>query len=104
MLLRLTPALRRSVALSTVVPLSRDEAPAVRSGVLEALGEVLYTFHADEYGPPNELLSLFLGRQEDHPVPRTVVFGLPIPLPFGESYYLLSFCRGSDSSSKLLLN
>ncbi|KAG9318787.1 armadillo-type protein [Chiua virens] len=84
---RLTPTFRRSVALSTVVPLSRDEAPAVRSGVLEALGEVLYSFHADERGPPDELLSLFLGRQDDHLIPRTTAaaFGLPIPLPFAPS-------------------
>lgn len=85
---RLTPALRRSVALSTVVPLSRDESPAVRSGVLEALGEVLYSFHADEYGPPDELLSLFLGRQEDHLITRTMAFDLPVPLPFGEAHHL----------------
>lgn len=85
MLPRLTPALRRSVALSAVVPLARDDSPAVRSGVLEALGEVLYTFHADGYGPPSELLSLFIGRQEDSSVYQTTVFGLPIPLPFGAS-------------------
>lgn len=93
---RLTPTLRRSVALSTVVPLSRDESPAVRSGVLEALGEVLYSFHADECGPPDELLSLFLGRQEDKPIPRTMAFGLPLPLPlplpslpFGKAHHPL---------------
>ncbi|KAG8217817.1 armadillo-type protein [Butyriboletus roseoflavus] len=80
---RLTPALRRSVALSTIVPLSRDESPAVRSGVLEALGEVLYSFHADEYGPPDELLSLFLGRQENHPNLRTMA--PPVPLSFAPS-------------------
>lgn len=61
---RLSPHLRRSVALSTLVPLSRDESPAVRSGVLEALGEVLYTFHTDQDGPPSELLRLFLGREQ----------------------------------------
>ncbi|KAG6376438.1 armadillo-type protein [Boletus reticuloceps] len=76
---RLIPPMRRSVALATVVPLSRDESPAVRSGVLEALGEVLYSFHADECGPPDELLSLFLGHKEDQPVPRTMAFGVPRP-------------------------
>lgn len=104
MLSHLTPALRRSVALSTVVPLSRDESPAVRSGVLEALGEVLYSFHADEYGPPDELLSLFLGRQEDHLIPQTMAFDLPIPLPFGEAHHLNPFCQVSDGSIKLRLN
>ncbi|KAF9246206.1 armadillo-type protein [Melanogaster broomeanus] len=62
---RLSSGLRRSVALSTVVRLSQDESPAVRSGVLEALGEVLYSFHTDQHGPPQELLRLFLGREED---------------------------------------
>lgn len=104
MLSRLTPASRRSVAVSTLVPLSWDEVPAVRSGVLEALGEVLYTFHADELGPPNELVSLFLGRQEDHQTSRTVVFGLPISLSFGESHYLYASCGRSNGSGKLLLN
>ncbi|KAI6103478.1 armadillo-type protein [Pisolithus sp. B1] len=69
---RLSPSLRRVVALSTLLPLSRDESPAVRSGVLEALGEVMYTFHTDQDGPPSELLQLFLGREqtlkEQHPV------------------------------------
>jgi serine/threonine-protein phosphatase 4 regulatory subunit 1 len=34
-------------------------------GVLEALGEVLYTFHKDEGGPPWELVGLFLERGEE---------------------------------------
>ncbi|KAH7923518.1 hypothetical protein BV22DRAFT_1068634 [Leucogyrophana mollusca] len=64
-LTRLPPPLRRSVALSTIMPLSLDESGSVRSGVLESLGEVVYTFHLDEEGPPGELLRLFLGREED---------------------------------------
>ncbi|KAG6335396.1 hypothetical protein ID866_3691 [Astraeus odoratus] len=63
LLSRLSPDLRASVALSTLLPLARDEAPAVRSGVLEALGEVVYTFHVDQCGPPPELLRLFLGHE-----------------------------------------
>lgn len=94
MLSRLPPASRRSAALSTVVSLSRDDFSAVRSGVLEALGEVLYSFHADECGPPDELLSLFLGRQEDHePTPRSMVLGLPVPLPFGKAILHNSFAE-----------
>lgn len=65
MLSRLPPAQRRSLALDTIVPLSTDESAPVRLGVLEALGEVLYTFHEDEGGPPEEILRLFLGREED---------------------------------------
>jgi serine/threonine-protein phosphatase 4 regulatory subunit 1 len=65
---RLTPQQRRSLAIGTVVPLSVDESETVRLGVLEALGEVLYTFHEDEDGPPEEILKLFLGRAEDREV------------------------------------
>ncbi|EGO20928.1 hypothetical protein SERLADRAFT_410491 [Serpula lacrymans var. lacrymans S7.9] len=65
LLSRLSPAQRRAVSLASIVPLSRDESAPVRSGVLEALGEVVYTFHEDEDGPPHELLRLFLGREED---------------------------------------
>ncbi|KAL4068026.1 armadillo-type protein [Scleroderma citrinum] len=61
---RLSPYLRRSVALSTVIPLYKDESPTVRSGVLEALGEVIHTFHVDQGGPPSQLLRLFLGREK----------------------------------------
>lgn len=37
----------------------------MRTAVLEALGEVLYTFHGDTDGVPPELLELFLGRKQD---------------------------------------
>jgi serine/threonine-protein phosphatase 4 regulatory subunit 1 len=36
--------------------------------VLEALGEVLYTFREDIHGPPEEILRMFLGRAEDRRV------------------------------------
>jgi serine/threonine-protein phosphatase 4 regulatory subunit 1 len=62
---RLSPAQRRTVALETVVALSADKHATVRCGVLESLGEVLYTFVNDDSGPPDQLIQLFLGRQED---------------------------------------
>ncbi|KAF5381042.1 hypothetical protein D9615_003870 [Tricholomella constricta] len=65
---RLSPKERHSLALNTIITLSTDESPAVRSGVLEALGEVLYTFHQDSEGPPEQLVQLFLGRKEDRRV------------------------------------
>lgn len=65
MLTRLNPRQRRALALDTIIPLSSDENADVRQGVLEALGEVIYTFHEDEAGPPEEILRLFLGRAED---------------------------------------
>ena len=37
----------------------------MRTAVLEALGEVLYTFHEDKEGVPPELLELFLGIRKD---------------------------------------
>ena len=65
---RLPPSQRRSLALDTIVTLSTDDSATVRLGVLEALGEVLYTFHQDEGGPPAQLVQLFLGRKEDRRV------------------------------------
>lgn len=47
-----------------MVPLSHDESSTVRSGVLEAIGEVMYTFYVDDDGPPDELVRLFLGIRE----------------------------------------
>lgn len=46
------------------MPVSMDGSASVRSGVLETLGEVLYTFRQDEQGPPEELLQLFLGKDD----------------------------------------
>jgi serine/threonine-protein phosphatase 4 regulatory subunit 1 len=65
---RLPPKERHSLALETLLTLSMDESATVRSGVLEALGEVLYTFYQDEDGPPAQLVELFLGRKEDRRV------------------------------------
>ena len=47
------------------MPLSEDSSSNVRTAVLEALGEVLYTFHEDKEGVPTELLELFLGKKQD---------------------------------------
>lgn len=44
--------------------MAHDDSQLVRSGVLEALAEVIYTFHEDPDGPPDELLRLFLGVRE----------------------------------------
>ncbi|KAF8522216.1 ARM repeat-containing protein [Hysterangium stoloniferum] len=60
---RLTPQHRRSLALKTVTTLATDSALEVRSGVLEVLGEVIYTFHEDGEGVPTELVDLFVGRE-----------------------------------------
>ncbi|KAF7304799.1 hypothetical protein MKEN_01194000 [Mycena kentingensis (nom. inval.)] len=62
---RLKPGHRRKLALETVPPLAGDDSPPVRSGMLELLGEILYTFHEDPNGPPEELVHLFLGRRDD---------------------------------------
>ena len=64
-LARLSAHQRRSVALRVIIPLSEDPSSNVRTAVLEALGEVLYTFHADKDGVPPELLELFLGIKKD---------------------------------------
>jgi serine/threonine-protein phosphatase 4 regulatory subunit 1 len=63
------------MALEYLVPLSMDESGDVRTRVLEALGEVIYTFHRDSQvpslepnegsgaGPPEQLIQMFLGRR-----------------------------------------
>ena len=66
---RLPPQQRYTLALDTLLSLSTDHCAAVRSGVLEVLGEVLYTFHQDEGGPPAQLVALFLGRKKDRCLP-----------------------------------
>jgi serine/threonine-protein phosphatase 4 regulatory subunit 1 len=71
-LARLTPNQRRAVALRVIIPLSEDCSSNVRTAVLEALGEVLYTFHEDKEGVPPELLELFLGRKQDPLTSSTV--------------------------------
>ena len=64
-LARLSPTQRQAVSLRVIMPLSEDRSSNVRTAVLEALGEVLYTFHEDKDGIPPELLELFLGRKQD---------------------------------------
>ncbi|KAJ3742232.1 armadillo-type protein [Lentinula detonsa] len=74
---------RRQIALDIMLPMSMDEAADVRSGVLEALGEVIYTFfdeakpkiahdfaetEMESQTPPEELLKMFLGRTQDRRV------------------------------------
>ncbi|KAG6818201.1 hypothetical protein H0H87_000106 [Tephrocybe sp. NHM501043] len=65
LLSRLPANHRRSLAVETITTLAKDESSAVQCGVLEALGEVMYTFFGEEGGPPEELVDLFLGRRED---------------------------------------
>ncbi|KAF8636603.1 hypothetical protein AX17_003413 [Amanita inopinata Kibby_2008] len=67
---RLRPHERRKLALETVFGLATDESATVRLGVLEVLGEVLYTFHDDQEGIPEDLLNLFLGNKGDEKLPR----------------------------------
>ncbi|KAI0093538.1 armadillo-type protein [Irpex rosettiformis] len=62
---RLPPQHRRTLALDVILTLANDESMTVRSGVLEALAEVIYTFHEDAERPPDKLLKLFLGVRED---------------------------------------
>ncbi|KAF9069880.1 armadillo-type protein [Rhodocollybia butyracea] len=74
---RLPLSERHRVALDIMVPMSMDESADVRAAVLEALGEVIYTFYEDDNAtPPEELLKMFLGRTKD----RRVIDGRqPIP-------------------------
>lgn len=61
-LARIDAEQRRRLTVPSLVRLSRDSADPVRSGLLEVLGEVIYTFRDDPGGPPRELLDLFAPR------------------------------------------
>lgn len=60
---RLPPDLRHAQALRTIMKLNNDQTPQVRTGVLEVLGEVIYSFHKEESGPPDEIVRLFIGEE-----------------------------------------
>jgi serine/threonine-protein phosphatase 4 regulatory subunit 1 len=62
-LARIDAEQRRLLTVPSLVQLSRDPADPVRSGLLEVLGEVIYTFRDDPGGPPRELLDLFAPRE-----------------------------------------
>ncbi|KAG8836042.1 hypothetical protein FRC17_010506 [Serendipita sp. 399] len=59
-LARIDATQRRLLTVPSLVQLSRDPADPVRSGLLEVLGEVIYTFRDDPGGPPLELINLFV--------------------------------------------
>lgn len=57
--------------MDVILALANDESMTVRSAVLEALAEVIYTFHDDDERPPEQLLRLFLGIREDNDPHKT---------------------------------
>lgn len=63
LLSRLPSDQRRRLALGTILKLAADPNSQVRTGVLEVLGEVIYCFHDDARGPPDELVRLFIGEE-----------------------------------------
>ncbi|KAG8880073.1 hypothetical protein FRB97_001118 [Tulasnella sp. 331] len=65
-LVRLTAARRKDLALSQCRLLSHDTAKSVRAALLEVMGEVIYSFREDDGGPPNDLVDLFVGKNEQH--------------------------------------
>ncbi|EJD05837.1 ARM repeat-containing protein [Fomitiporia mediterranea MF3/22] len=60
---RLPSDQRRAHALKTIQKFTNDPAPQVRTGVLEVLGEVIYSFHGDDRGPPDQIFRLFVGEE-----------------------------------------
>ncbi|PVG03265.1 ARM repeat-containing protein [Serendipita vermifera] len=59
-LARIDAVQRRLLTVPSLLRLSQDSADPVRSGLLEVLGEVIYTFRDDPGGPPKELIDLFV--------------------------------------------
>lgn len=64
-LARVNATQRRQLTVPSLVKLSQDTADTVRSGLLEVLGEVIYTFRDDPGGPPRELVDLFIPGEAD---------------------------------------
>lgn len=63
LLSRLPPEHKSNQALRTLRRAYNDSQKEVRTGVLEVLGEVIYAFHGDEPGPPEEIVQMFIGEE-----------------------------------------
>lgn len=71
-LARVNATQRRHLTVPSLVKLSQDPADTVRSGLLEVLGEVIYTFRDDPGGPPRELIDLFIPSEADWSADETL--------------------------------
>ncbi|THH05452.1 hypothetical protein EW145_g4780 [Phellinidium pouzarii] len=72
---RLPSEMRRRQALRTILKLAGDPASQVRTGVLEVLGETIYSFSGDPRGPPEEIVKLFIGEEgRDWHAPESPTF------------------------------
>lgn len=75
---RLPPDLLRAQTITNVKAFANDESRNVRSGLLEVCGELVYLFHGDPAGVPDEMLAFFLGKPIGPPPEADDVF---TPLP-----------------------
>ena len=98
---RLPPDSRRHHALQTIQKLAIDPSPQVRTGVLKVLGEVIYSFHEDDRGPPDEIVRLFIGEEghdwhgPDSPVLETTSTAQSRS-PWADSIYRARFPDGTN--------
>jgi serine/threonine-protein phosphatase 4 regulatory subunit 1 len=85
---RLPSQERRKLTFDTLTALSQDPEITVRESALDTLSETIYAFVDDPLGPPDFLLQMYLGREEDQIVrngTRLITFDVPPPL---EAFYL----------------
>ncbi|GAA5836046.1 hypothetical protein JCM11251_006634 [Rhodosporidiobolus azoricus] len=61
----------RDQAINAITHFSGDDNRNVRSGALEICGELVYLFHEDPAGVPEEVLSFFLGQTNEKDEQRT---------------------------------
>ncbi|KAI5122084.1 hypothetical protein M0805_006066 [Coniferiporia weirii] len=92
---------RRTRALHTILKLSVDPEPQVRTGVLEVLGEVIYSFDEDDKGPPDEIVRLFIGEEgQDWHAPESHAFEMlnnaQSRTPWGSSAMRAQILAASD--------
>jgi serine/threonine-protein phosphatase 4 regulatory subunit 1 len=79
---------RRKLTFETLASLSQDPEITVRESALDTLSETIYAFVDDPLGPPDFLLQMYLGREDDQIVrngTRLITFDVPPPL---EAFYL----------------
>ncbi len=85
---RLPFSQRRTVTFEALTALIQDPQKCVRQSALDSLSETIYAFSDDPRGPPEFLLQMYLGRNED----KNVRNGVPLitfeEFPPLESFYL----------------
>ncbi|KAG8904714.1 hypothetical protein FRB99_001300 [Tulasnella sp. 403] len=107
-LARLPADQRTQLAQEQCRSLGHDPERAVRSALLEVMGEVIYCFRDDNGGPPSDLVHLFIGNNEHQddswtPPPEEAMRQWGLTTPFQRETPASSFTTSSSGSPTLTL-